>query len=71
MFQRPEPADAVPPSGLPLERDPAALADASAETVEDRDRRARMSLAAREHARDYTWERYGERLVAASQALAG
>jgi len=51
------------------ERDPVALADAIAGIVEDRDQRARMSLAARERARDYTWERYGERLVQVLQAL--
>ena len=51
------------------ERDAVALADAIAEIVEDRDRRARMSIAARQRARDYTWERYGERLVQALQAL--
>ena len=45
------------------ERDPVALADAIAQIVEDRGQRARMSLAARQRARDYTWERYGERLV--------
>ena len=53
------------------ERDPVALADAIAEIVEDRDKRARMSEAARERARDYTWERYGERLVGALQTLPG
>jgi len=36
-----------------------------AEIVEDRQKRERMSRAARERARDYTWERYGERLLAA------
>jgi glycosyltransferase involved in cell wall biosynthesis len=51
------------------ERDPVALADAIAEIVEDRDQRARMSVAARQRARDYTWERYGERLVQALQGL--
>ncbi len=51
------------------ERDPFALADAIAEIVEDRDKRARMSVAARERARDYTWERYGERLVGALRSL--
>jgi glycosyltransferase involved in cell wall biosynthesis len=51
------------------ERDPFALADAIAEIVEDRDKRARMSVAARERALDYTWERYGERLVQALCAL--
>ena len=54
---------------LVAERDPFALADAIAEIVEDRDTRARMSVAARERARDYTWERYGERLVQALRAL--
>ena len=52
------------------ERDPVALADAIAEIVEDRDKRARMSVAARELARDYTWERYGERLVGALRSIA-
>ena len=46
-------------------RDPEALANAIAEIVEDRQKRERMSRAARERARDYTWERYGERLLAA------
>jgi glycosyltransferase involved in cell wall biosynthesis len=54
---------------LVAERDPFALADAIAEIVEDRDKRARMSVAARERARDYTWERYGERLVGALRSL--
>jgi glycosyltransferase involved in cell wall biosynthesis len=51
------------------ERDPTALAAAIAEIVEDRDRRERMSVAARERARDYTWDRYGDRLVAVLKAL--
>ena len=51
------------------ERDPVALADAIAEIVEDRDKRARMSIAARERARDYTWDRYGERLVGILRSL--
>jgi glycosyltransferase involved in cell wall biosynthesis len=46
-------------------RDPEALASAIAEIVQDRQKRERMSRAARERARDYTWERYGERLLAA------
>jgi glycosyltransferase involved in cell wall biosynthesis len=45
-------------------RDPEALANAIAEIVEDRQKRERMSRAARERAHDYTWERYGERLLA-------
>jgi glycosyltransferase involved in cell wall biosynthesis len=52
------------------ERDPEALADAIAGIVEDRALRARMSAAARERARDFTWERYGERLVSTLRALA-
>jgi glycosyltransferase involved in cell wall biosynthesis len=55
---------------LVAERDPFALADAIAEIVEDRDKRARMSEAARQRARDYTWERYGERLVGALRSVA-
>lgn len=46
-------------------RDPEALANATAEIVEDRQKRERMSRAARDRAHDYTWERYGERLLAA------
>lgn len=49
------------------ERDPVALAAAIEQVVEDRTLRARMALAARERARDYMWEKYGERLVAALQ----
>jgi glycosyltransferase involved in cell wall biosynthesis len=45
-------------------RDPEALANAIAEIVEVREKRERMSHAARELARDYTWDRYGERLIA-------
>ena len=52
------------------ERDPAALADAIAEIVGDRDRRARMSAAARRRAGAFTWDRYGERLVAALRSSA-
>jgi glycosyltransferase involved in cell wall biosynthesis len=51
------------------ERDPVALADAIAEIVEDRNKRERMSIAARERARDYTWNRYGERLIAALRSI--
>jgi hypothetical protein len=46
-------------------RDPEALANAITEIVEDRPKRERMSRAARDQARGYTWERYGERLLAA------
>jgi glycosyltransferase involved in cell wall biosynthesis len=51
-------------------RDPDALADAIAEIIEDRPKRDRMSHAARERARDYTWDRYGEQLVAALNSFA-
>jgi glycosyltransferase involved in cell wall biosynthesis len=44
-------------------RDPETLANAIAEIVEDREKRERMSHAARERAREFTWERYGERLI--------
>jgi hypothetical protein len=46
-------------------RDPEALANAIDEIVDDRQKRERMSRAARDRAHDYTWERYGERLLAA------
>ena len=51
-------------------RDPQALAEAIAEIVEDRQKREDMARAARNRARDYTWERYGERLVAALKSFA-
>jgi len=51
------------------ERDPEALADAIEEVVENRALRARMAAAARERARDYTWERYGERLLLGMNSL--
>jgi glycosyltransferase involved in cell wall biosynthesis len=44
-------------------RDPEALADAILGVVEDREKRERMAHAARERAREFTWERYGERLI--------
>lgn len=47
------------------ERDPGALAHAIAEVTEDREKRDRMAHAARERAKEFTWERYGERLVTA------
>jgi glycosyltransferase involved in cell wall biosynthesis len=51
------------------ERDSVALAQAIERVVGDRRSRGRMSLAARERAREYTIERYGERLVAALQTF--
>ncbi len=51
-------------------RDPEVLADAITEISEDRQKRERMSHAARERARDFTWERYGERLVGALKSFA-
>jgi glycosyltransferase involved in cell wall biosynthesis len=45
------------------------LANAIADIVEDRQTRERMSHAAREQARDYTWERYGERLITALKSF--
>jgi glycosyltransferase involved in cell wall biosynthesis len=46
-------------------RDPGALAEAIEQIVEDRALRDRMAHAARKRARDFTWEKYGERLVEA------
>lgn len=51
------------------ERDSNALAAAIEELVEDRDKRDRMAAAARERAKEFTWEKYGGRLVAALRAL--
>jgi glycosyltransferase involved in cell wall biosynthesis len=51
------------------ERDPEALAEAIRELTEDRALRDRMAVAARERARDFTWERYGERLLAYLKGL--
>jgi glycosyltransferase involved in cell wall biosynthesis len=51
------------------ERDSEILAEAIQELVENRQKRDRMAHAARDRAREYTWERYGERLVAALKAL--
>lgn len=47
------------------ERNSEALADAIERIVEDRRLRDRLAIAARERGRDFTWEKYGERLVAA------
>jgi glycosyltransferase involved in cell wall biosynthesis len=51
------------------ERDPQALADRIEQLVEDRALRDRMAAAAKERARDYTWEKYAERLVAVFKAV--
>jgi glycosyltransferase involved in cell wall biosynthesis len=53
------------------ERDPQAIADAIRELTENRDLRDRMSVAARERARDFTWERYGQRLLAYLTSVQG
>jgi glycosyltransferase involved in cell wall biosynthesis len=50
-------------------RDPEALANAIAEVIEDPAKRERMARAAHERANDYTWDRYGERLIAALNNL--
>jgi len=51
------------------ERDPDALANAIQELVEDRTLRDRMAIAARERATNFTWERYGERLIPCLQRV--
>lgn len=51
------------------ERDPNALAGAIEQIVEDRPLRDRLSRAARERARAFTWDRYGKRLIAALSKL--
>lgn len=51
------------------ERDPEALANRIEELVENRKLRARMAAAARERAKDYTWDKYAERLLAVLQAV--
>jgi glycosyltransferase involved in cell wall biosynthesis len=43
------------------------LADRMQQLLEDRPLRAQMGASARERARDFTWQRYGERLLAALQ----
>ncbi len=50
-------------------RNPEVLANAIVEIIEDREKRERMARAARERARDYTWDRYAERLIAALSSL--
>ncbi|MBE2286882.1 MAG: glycosyltransferase family 4 protein [Prosthecobacter sp.] len=51
------------------ERDPVALADAIEQLVEDRTLRDQLGQAARRRAREFTWEQYGTRLVAALQNM--
>jgi glycosyltransferase involved in cell wall biosynthesis len=51
------------------ERDPDALAAAIQELTEDRSLRNRMAVAARKRAKDFTWDRYGERLLAYLRSL--
>lgn len=51
-------------------RDPDSLADAIAEIVEDREKRDRMAVAARERAQEFTWECYGERLITVLKSFA-
>ena len=46
-------------------RDSQALADRMQQLLEDRSLRQRMGASARERARDFTWTRYGQRLMAA------
>ena len=50
-------------------RDAGALSSAIAGIVEDREKRVGMACAARERAKDFTWEKYGERLVGALQTI--
>lgn len=47
------------------ERNSIALAEAIAQIIENRELRDQLALAARERARDFTWSRYGERLISA------
>jgi glycosyltransferase involved in cell wall biosynthesis len=51
-------------------RDAAAIADKIELLLTDRDLRARMGRSARERAREFTWARYGERLIGALATLA-
>ena len=45
------------------ERNSKALAKAIAEIVENRSKREEMAIAARKRAQDFTWEKYGDRLI--------
>ncbi|WP_017719599.1 glycosyltransferase family 4 protein [Kamptonema formosum] len=51
------------------ERDAGALAERIEELVENRELRHRMAAAARERAKDYTWDKYAERLLAVFQSV--
>jgi glycosyltransferase involved in cell wall biosynthesis len=46
-------------------RDASALADRMQQLIQDRDLRDQMGAAARQRAREFTWARYGERLLSA------
>ncbi|MEY2502810.1 MAG: hypothetical protein QOI07_3144 [Verrucomicrobiota bacterium] len=50
-------------------RDADALANAISEIVDDREKRRAMARAARQRAAEFTWEKYGERLVATLKAF--
>jgi glycosyltransferase involved in cell wall biosynthesis len=50
-------------------RDANALADAISEIIEDREKRTTMANAAGQRAKEFTWEKYGERLVEALQGI--
>jgi glycosyltransferase involved in cell wall biosynthesis len=54
---------------LVSERNSDALASAICQIVENRSLRERMSLAARERAKEFTWSKYGERLLAVLRDL--
>ena len=51
------------------ERDPEVLANRIEELVENRELRARMATAARERAKEYTWDKYAERLLEVIRTL--
>ncbi|MEH2424105.1 MAG: glycosyltransferase family 4 protein [Nostoc sp.] len=52
-----------------LESDADSLADRIEELVENRELRDRMAVAARERAKNYTWDTYAERLLSVFQAV--
>lgn len=51
------------------ERDAEALANRIEELIENRELRDRMAAAARERAKNYTWDKYAERLLSVFQAV--